>query len=390
MRILHAIPVYAPAWQFGGPVQSVSRLCEQLACADIEVSVITTNAGIPELNRSQLGELMSFRGVNVRYFETDRQSGPIHSRAMVDALPDVIGQYDLVHLSTIWQPLGLPIQRVAKELGVPILQTPRGALGRYSFRQKWWKKYPYYFLRELPLLENAAGIHVTSHMELQEIQNLGITRPCWILPNPIDLSSLRMDDRVRDLMRKSLGISQDEILFLICGRQHHKKGLDLLPDVFNAIRSRPWKVLLVGNDDDGSGSSFVSELKKLGLCDRLIQRKAVPPGLLAEIYNAADLLLMPSRHENFGNVAIEALGCGCAIAVSDVTGVATDLVKEAPKSFGAVLPRRRDAWICWLDKWLSSPQRGGASVSNWVGLRYGQASVAAKAIEIYKEILGNH
>ena len=40
MRLLHFLPVYAPAWQFGGPVLSVSRLCEGLAAAGAEVEVM--------------------------------------------------------------------------------------------------------------------------------------------------------------------------------------------------------------------------------------------------------------------------------------------------------------------------------------------------------------
>ncbi|MFM1799724.1 MAG: hypothetical protein RLZZ117_2002, partial [Cyanobacteriota bacterium] len=39
MRVLHFLPVYAPAWQFGGPVLSVSRLCEGLAAQGVEVRV---------------------------------------------------------------------------------------------------------------------------------------------------------------------------------------------------------------------------------------------------------------------------------------------------------------------------------------------------------------
>jgi hypothetical protein len=39
MRILHCLPVYAPAWQFGGPVLSVSRLCEALVVEGVDVEV---------------------------------------------------------------------------------------------------------------------------------------------------------------------------------------------------------------------------------------------------------------------------------------------------------------------------------------------------------------
>ena len=54
---------------------------------------------------------------------------------------------------------------------------------------------------------------------------------------------------------------QRDPLFLICGRQHHKKGLDLLPAVFKELKNLEWKLILVGHDDDGSGQRFINRLK---------------------------------------------------------------------------------------------------------------------------------
>ena len=67
MRVLHFLPVYAPAWQFGGPVLSVSRLCEGLVQLGIELRVITTNAGLPDFPAEQLGRPQLVNGVNVTY-----------------------------------------------------------------------------------------------------------------------------------------------------------------------------------------------------------------------------------------------------------------------------------------------------------------------------------
>ena len=70
LSITHAIPVYAPAWHFGGPVLSVSRLCEGLAADGHQIKVITTNAGLPELPDNQLGRPVLLRGVEVTYYDS--------------------------------------------------------------------------------------------------------------------------------------------------------------------------------------------------------------------------------------------------------------------------------------------------------------------------------
>ena len=108
MRILHAMPVYAPAWKYGGPILSVSRLCEALAAKGIDVEVITTNAGLSEIPESQLGRGTIRNGVAVTYYPVDQPRGPIRSRGLVEALPGVMGRADLLHLSAIWQPLAIP------------------------------------------------------------------------------------------------------------------------------------------------------------------------------------------------------------------------------------------------------------------------------------------
>lgn len=387
MRILHAMPVYAPAWQYGGPVLSVSRLCEGLAALGVDVNVITTNAGLPELSVKDLERPLRRGGVRVTYYPTDHALGAIRSRALERALPNVMAQADLLHISSIWQPLGISIQKVALATHVPILHSLRGALGPYSFQRGWWKKIPYYLLKERPLLQQAAGLHVTSHQECKELKNLGLRAARYVLPNPMDVSQLRPDTVQRDHWRRRLGIAPEERLLLICGRQHHKKGLDLLPAVLESNRQHRWRLLLVGADDDGSGMALERSLKRRGLRDRLLKLPTLPAMELGGIYNASDLLLLPSRHENFGNVVIEALACGCAVAISDRTGVHGDLLADAPQDFGAVLPRRDLSWSHWLDRWLVQPQPSTLAASRWASEHYGQEAVANKAIEIYEQIL---
>lgn len=389
MHITHAIPVYAPAWQFGGPVMSVSRLCEGLAAEGHAVQVITTNAGLPDLPSDQLGKPMVHNGVQVTYFPVDREMGSIHSRALRKALPTILRGTELIHLSAIWQPLGIAIQSEAWRQGIPVLHSLRGALGPYSRQQKWWKKLPYYHLRERPWLERTAGFHVTTSQEQNELSGLGLTPPSFLLPNPIDLDTMKPNLGSGAALRAELGIDPTSAVMLICGRQHHKKGLDLLPSVLSRLNHQSWQLLLVGRDEDGSGHVLMESLAQAGLEDRVHQLDTQSGESLNAVYNAADLLLLPSRHENFGNVVVEALACGCAVAISDRTGIAEELLNNAPPGFGAVLPRTADAWVHWLAKWLNESKRAGVDCSKWAAAQYSKQAVSDRAVEIYREILQN-
>ena len=387
MRILHFMPVYAPAWQYGGPVLSVSRLAEGLAGIGVDTRVLTTNAGLPRLPVEQLGRPLDRNGVAVTYEPVDQHGGTIRSGALLEGLPAALDGVDLVHVSAIWQPLGLPVQRAALERGIPVLHSLRGALGPYSFRRGWWKKLPWYLLRERPLLERAAGLHITSRQEGRELRGRGLSAPRWLLPNPLDLGHRGLDAALGAATRRALGLASHSPLLLVCGRLHHKKGLDLLPAVLAGCSHLDWQLLVVGRDDDGSGLELRRGLDRQGLAGRVHWLATQPAAELPGIYNAADLLLLPSRHENFDNVVVEALACGAAVLISDQTGVGDDLSLEAPEGFGAVLPRNATLWSQWLARWLAQPWRASGAAAAWASQHYSQERLARQAKGIYGEIL---
>jgi len=383
MRVLHFLPVYAPAWRFGGPVLSVSRLCEGLAAEGVDVRVITTNAGLPELPVEQLCIPQNVNGVEVIYYPVDQQVGTIRSRELVSHLSDHMNWAELLHLSSIWQPLGLPVQKSAHSTGVPVIQTLRGALGPYSWRRGWWKKIPYFLLSEMPLLQRASRIHCTSLQEAKELSRLRLKPPVDILPNPIDLSKYSCDPSCGENWRIKMGIPSNQPLLLVAGRQHHKKGLDMLPRVLKSVSHKPWRLLFVGPDDDGTGRQVRKQLIQLGLADRCYWLDSQPAHQLAGPYNAADWLLLPSRHENFGNVVIEALACGAGVIATPSVGVVNEL-QDCDGLF--IEPRNSVKWSLALLRALSR-HRPGHRAEQLVKARYSARSLAKKLISTYDCIL---
>jgi len=383
MRVLHFLPVYAPAWQFGGPVLSVSRLCEGLVQEGIDVRVITTNAGLPEMSSEQLCRPQMLNGVQVTYYPADQKCGTIRSEALLDGLPEQLAWAELLHLSSIWQPLGCAVQRAAHAASVPVVQTLRGALGPYSWRRGWWKKVPYFLLKERPLLQQAAALHCTTEQEAREIAWLRLQSPVKLLANPLELSQLRCDPALGQAWRQQRGLPMDQPLLLVAGRLHHKKGLDLLPQVLKAISHKPWQLLFVGQDDDGTGRRLRRAFSTAGLGERCHWMDALPAEELLGPYNAADWLLLPSRHENFGNVVVEALACGCGALISDRVGVAESL-DCCPGV--RVVQRTKAAWIEQLCQALVS-SRPGAGAEAWVKQRFSQQLIARQAQELYAGLL---
>ena len=383
MRVLHFLPVYAPAWQFGGPVLSVSRVCEALVQKGVDVRVITTNAGLPHIPASQLGVPQTVNGVKVTYYPVEKQGEPINSRLLIDSLPDYMAWADVLHMSSIWQPLGLPVQHAAHRAQVPVIQSLRGALGPYSWRRGWWKKLPYFLLFERPLLQRAAAIHCTTRQEAREITWLRLKPQIELLPNPIELSQFYSDTSIRADWRRRHHIQDSECLFIVAGRIHHKKGLDLLPKALQRISNYPWQLVIIGDDADGSGIRLRRALKSCGLDNRCHWFASVPSSELLGPLNAADWLLLPSRHENFGNIVIEALASGCGVAVSNSVGVRESLASCSGIRNGV---RTTDTWASILFDLLDSHRPGSLSES-WVKDRFSQHAIASQLLTLYDRII---
>ena len=113
------------------------------------------------------------------------------------------------------------------------------------------------------------------------------------------------------------------------------KGLDLLVRAFAEL-SKPLsnvKLVIVGPDD-----GYLPSLKKL-IADLEISNEVLFTGHLygedkVEAYVDADVFVLPSVYEIFGNVVLEACACGTPVIVTDRCGIADAINGQA----GLVVP----------------------------------------------------
>jgi glycosyltransferase involved in cell wall biosynthesis len=345
MKILHYTGVYAPAWKWGGPPRSTSNLCEGLAAGGHEVTVFTTDAGLEEEPSLPRNKPVHRNGVTVHYFPSRHGISGIRSPLLEDAVANRVAEFDIVHVTGVWQPTSVAACRAAERAGIPYIVSPRGALGRYSFTQKPWKKWPYWLLHERRNCRRAAGIHCTSKLELEECARFRLAGRAFVVPNSIDLTVWWRDEDAGRAWRRDIGVSGSTRLFLYAGRMHHKKGLELLVDVAVGLRGTDFKLAFLGRNEDRTVSQLDASLRAAGIQDSAVFLPMTDTAGLRAAYSASDALLLPSRHENFGNVAVEALACGCPVALSVESGVSGDI---SGRPGVAVLPRRAADWIAAL------------------------------------------
>lgn len=138
----------------------------------------------------------------------------------------------------------------------------------------------------------------------------------------------------REAVRASWGVAPEERAILFCAKlQPWKCPLDLLR-AFAAAGVAHAKLVFAG--DGALRSQIEAEASTLGIQNRVLMLGFVNQSQLPGIYNASDLMVIPSRYEPFGLVVNEAMLCGCPVVASDKVGAVRDLV--VPGQTGFVYP----------------------------------------------------
>jgi glycosyltransferase involved in cell wall biosynthesis len=121
--------------------------------------------------------------------------------------------------------------------------------------------------------------------------------------------------------RRSQGITDDEMVIAYLGRVVMEKGLDVFSDAVRTFATLGLKyhVLVIG--EGPARPWFEQQLPDAAFIGQQTGSD------LARAVASADVLLNPSITEAFGNVTLEAMGCGVPVIAADATG-ASNLVRS--------------------------------------------------------------
>ncbi len=144
-----------------------------------------------------------------------------------------------------------------------------------------------------------------------------------IINNGVDTDLYSFDQEQRTLLRKEFGAEEDTMILGTVGRVTSEKNPDFLIDVFDKYHKKNPNSLFIHIGYSGALDQFKDKVEKLGLKDSYLylgRRTDVERYL-----NAMDCFLLPSFHEGFPIVLVEAQTNGLKCLVSDSVTTTTNL-----------------------------------------------------------------
>ena len=393
MNVLHFVPVYKPAWRYGGPVRSVSELCEGLAALGVQVTVATTNANGRERLPVAIDAANWVGGVEVYYFAQTATPGYIESLSLRRHLDRLVAQADLVHLSAVWQPLGLAVARAARKAHKPYICSLRGCVNSWVWKTHTVKHKIYWRLFEFPLLAAAEALHVTCASEREDAQALGVGKQqkFYVVPNCLDTHTYAHNPPLQQRFRDSLGLSAEQKVILYLGRIHPQKGIDLFLDaVAEVLRSSPaWMYVIAGPSGGGYSGYLAQRIRRLGLGDQVRIMDLLQDDMRLGALSAADVLALTSTSENFGMSIVEAMAASVPVLVSDRVGIAHEIQEDQA---GVVVPLETSAVRAAINELVANEELRrfyGRNGCKSVQARFATSAVAAQMQEIYRGIVAD-
>lgn len=399
---VHTSPLDQPGTgDSGGMNVYIREVAARLAARGLAVDVLTRRRARDVPDVVPLSE-----GVRVVHVPAGPHA-PVPKAELVRYLPEFFGGvvrhartdggYDIVH-SHYW--LSGWVGRSAKRsLGVPLVASfhTLGKVKNYSLARGETAESAARLAGEEGVIAEADRVLAVTPVEASQLVGLYRADPdqVRIVPPGVDHSIFAPRSRAEARERLHLAGLR---LALYVGRLQPHKG----PDV--AVRTLAEAVVrdpdaagdlvlaIVGGPSGSTHGAEVARLLELagalGVSERVMLFPPQPQALLADFYAAADVVLVPSRSESFGLVALEAQAVGTPVVAAAVGGLryviedgATGFLVEGhdpADHAGRLLQVLRDPGLA---------DRLGARATRQA-LRFTWDATATELAAVYAELLG--
>ena len=222
------------------------------------------------------------------------------------------GKVDLIHAhSSFWG--GISAAYISAKYNIPLVITEHSSLKYAKYVKKSYERYIFDSYK-------AADCLITVGTGLKEEINSYVDREIKVIPNMVDLNLFNMDMEYCDTE------NNNTFKFFSCAFLEEGKGMEYLIRAFARVFRDEDVSLRIGGD--GSTREFLENLsKELQIDKKITFLGALSREEVSKEMKKCDAFALPSEHETFGVVYIEALACGKP-HIGAYNGGAEDIINE--------------------------------------------------------------
>jgi glycosyltransferase involved in cell wall biosynthesis len=340
MRILNVSATYQPFAEFGGPPVKVEALSEGFVRRGHSVTVLSVDWGLEKrlailgdkgkTDRSPFGWRREMNGVQSIYLPTWLRYRATTWNPAVDRYCNArLKEFDVVHIFGLYDLLGMAVARACRKqkrnyvvepigMFVPIVRNLRL---KKIYHKIWGDK----------LFAGASKVIATAEQEAEELAAGGIAREKIVLRrNGVTVPASWPE---AGIFRRTHGIDGRAKLVLFLGRLSKKKSPELLLEAFSklpdSMDGQSVQLAICGPDEGGMQAELQAQAEKARVQNRVTFTGAIFGEAKWAAYRDADVFVLPSQNENFGNSAAESMAAGTPVIVSKNCGIAPLLGGEA-------------------------------------------------------------
>lgn len=283
---------------------AVSELCKSILRGNILVDLVSDDQAIPAYDGSQFPAKVFGLGIGPKKLSNSPSMYFWLRKAKIQ------NYYDIIHVHTMWQLIGLyPFWLMGKS-NARIISSPHGSLTSWSIKSGSRLKFLFWHLFQFPALKKASCFHVTSEEEYLDLRKLGFKQPIAVIPLGVNIPT----------HSEALIPRKNSILFL--SRIHPKKGLEILLKAWKVVSKKypDWTLDIYGGDSIfGVSSGYLEHVQNLSRQERIERVNFYGPIFDIDKWRTlqeASIFVLPTYSENFGIVVAEALASATPVIVT--------------------------------------------------------------------------
>ena len=329
-KILILAGRYLPGHKDGGPLRTLINISEALGDEyDIHIACWDRDQGDTEPYPDvKVGEWNQVGKAKVFYVE---QGGFTD-----ELLFSLIDGKDVVYLCSFYDEYGYKtlLLNKRKKLSCKVALASMGVFSRSALAQKALKKKVFITLCKMFGLFKGVVWSVTSELEAEDVKRVVGKNIDYVVAEDLPRTT------IPGLSEKPRGPLKIAFLSRIC---EHKNPMVVI-DAVSQMKNRNVELTLFGPvQEEEYWNSCLKKLESLDVSWRY--EGDVPSDDVQKVLSQQDVLVLPTKSENYGHVVFEAMSVGCVPIISDRTPWA--VVKE--KKAGYVLPLETDSFTNALD-----------------------------------------